>query len=578
MAQTVSTISKQLLQCPRKLHPIHQFQKKGNFYVADLNQYRIFETDALTSEILKLCESLNNEEIIEALKENYSESMVKEALQELWSIAKQGFLFFPEEMSFISQTSSHRLKIIVPIPNTYVSDIRFAAGGTDVVHHHLIEAMASYADIYVAHHEEGKLTESVFGIPFRYWDPSCWIKILNDGFHGILMNSPHEMSLLYLHQILEIPFAFPMHTIRGDNGQTINSVLLWHTVMRSYDAFFAPTHSVKQFYSQLLSDTGNFHIIPWGVDTTLFRPMNKAQVKQEVAQSLQQPQVLEKPVVGFLSRFQPEKGASTYLQIAQMNPDFLFLIVAPSLNRYEDEPMPKNVIYAGKQTRERLPLFFNAFDIYCFPSVVGEETFGLAVLEAMACGIPPVVGDFDGLPEVVGDAGKVVPARNYQNEIGSIAGYISPEDMSESIRQLMSDDEKRYALAAKARQRALMYTWDRAGRELVNLFKRLNSKKQTSCTYPRDFHVIFSPYCNPRLKTLEYTTLLLNTTEQQQEFLMHATYQQTIEEGLALSLLKEHTLREVHVILKHIYQDKEKIEGILNRVREFRETTMVIGV
>ena len=58
-------------------------------------------------------------------------------------------------------------------------------------------------------------------------------------------------------------------------------------------------------------------------------------------------------------------------------------------------------------------MVYNAFDVYCFLSMSGEETFGLTVLEAMACGVPPIVPNFDGVPSVVGDAGLIADAENF---------------------------------------------------------------------------------------------------------------------------------------------------------------------
>jgi glycosyltransferase involved in cell wall biosynthesis len=62
----------------------------------------------------------------------------------------------------------------------------------------------------------------------------------------------------------------------------------------------------------------------------------------------------------------------------------------------------------GVLPRDQMPDFWSQVDLACFPSV-WEEPFGLSALEAMACGVPVVVSDSGALPEVVGDAGIVVP-------------------------------------------------------------------------------------------------------------------------------------------------------------------------
>jgi alpha-1,6-mannosyltransferase len=74
------------------------------------------------------------------------------------------------------------------------------------------------------------------------------------------------------------------------------------------------------------------------------------------------------------------------------------------------------------------------------------ETFGLAALEALACGTPVVVSAESALPEVVGDAGASVPG----------------EDFAAGVRALLARPER--VRRAAARARAERYDWDTAVR------------------------------------------------------------------------------------------------------------------
>ena len=197
-----------------------------------------------------------------------------------------------------------------------------------------------------------------------------------------------------------------VHAVRGHGGSGVRSVLLHYAALRDYDAFTAPSDSVGEFYSRFVWDKSVFHTVPNGVDQNLFRPMDKQQAKQEVAELVGDTRIKTMPTVGYLSRLQAEKGASIYLKLAELNPHILFLQAGWNEGRYAHRRMPENLVYVGFHPREKLPLIYNAFDVYCFPSVSGEETFGLTVLEAMACGVPPIVPNFDGVPSVVGDAGS----------------------------------------------------------------------------------------------------------------------------------------------------------------------------
>ena len=59
--------------------------------------------------------------------------------------------------------------------------------------------------------------------------------------------------------------------------------------MNDHDAFIMPTRSIKDFYAQHILDMDCFHIIPNGVDSDLFRPMDKAQARLMVVYSPTRP-------------------------------------------------------------------------------------------------------------------------------------------------------------------------------------------------------------------------------------------------------------------------------------------------
>jgi glycosyltransferase involved in cell wall biosynthesis len=115
------------------------------------------------------------------------------------------------------------------------------------------------------------------------------------------------------------------------------------------------------------------------------------------------------------------------------------------------------VQFVGFIPEEGLRDFYLQGDCAVFPSRYG---FGLPTLEAMACGIPTIVGDTLDAPEFVGDAGILVKP-------GEIAA------LAEAILVLLTDDKVRAGYAAKGLERARGYTWEEMGRRNVEVYREL---------------------------------------------------------------------------------------------------------
>ena len=92
------------------------------------------------------------------------------------------------------------------------------------------------------------------------------------------------------------------------------------------------------------------------------------------------------------------------------------------------------------------------------PSVY--EGFGFPAGEALSCGVPLVATDGGSLPEVVGDAGLIVPHSN-------------PPALARAIDALLRDENRRDDMSVKARQHILdNFKWERCAREVVQLYRQ----------------------------------------------------------------------------------------------------------
>jgi glycosyltransferase involved in cell wall biosynthesis len=117
------------------------------------------------------------------------------------------------------------------------------------------------------------------------------------------------------------------------------------------------------------------------------------------------------------------------------------------------------VRFTGRLTREQLAQHYAAARIAVVPSLY--EGFGLPAAEAMACGTPVIATTGGALPEVVGNAGVLVPPAN-------------ADALAAAIRQLLNDQraQQRMSEAGKRRVRE-QFNWEQAARKTLDVYREV---------------------------------------------------------------------------------------------------------
>lgn len=152
------------------------------------------------------------------------------------------------------------------------------------------------------------------------------------------------------------------------------------------------------------------------------------------------------------------KGWDTFLEAAGLVPEARFQVVGPIaehvLSRLEGR-MPGNVCFSGYVPHEDLAGVYGKAKVYCQLSM--HESFGIALAEAMSCGCVPVVTAAGALPEVVGDAGYVVPVGDAKAAAGAIREALGSGDgrkARERVKSLFSLELRERKLVELVRQLA----------------------------------------------------------------------------------------------------------------------------
>ncbi|HRE61275.1 MAG TPA: glycosyltransferase family 4 protein [Micropepsaceae bacterium] len=151
-----------------------------------------------------------------------------------------------------------------------------------------------------------------------------------------------------------------------------------------------------------------------------------------------------------------------YAQLLPARPDLELLVVSklregPTSKLLDELGLRNRVRFVSGISNDEMRRLYAEATIAVSPSVY--EGFGFPAGEALACGVPVIATDGGSLPEVVGDAGVIVPARN-------------PEALAQAIGALLDDPDRRTALSIKGRKRIEdLFLWSRAAANVVAVYR-----------------------------------------------------------------------------------------------------------
>jgi glycosyltransferase involved in cell wall biosynthesis len=124
------------------------------------------------------------------------------------------------------------------------------------------------------------------------------------------------------------------------------------------------------------------------------------------------------------------------------------------------------VTFAGRSSRERLPYYYSAADV--FTTTPWYEPFGITVLESMACGTPVIGSDVGGIKSTIidGKTGFLVPPNN-------------PAMLGERMAELLSDSKlMTYFRENGMRHVHRNYTWMRATDLTADMYERIGMRNE----------------------------------------------------------------------------------------------------
>jgi glycosyltransferase involved in cell wall biosynthesis len=222
------------------------------------------------------------------------------------------------------------------------------------------------------------------------------------------------------------------------------------------------SNAVAQHVATLGASSERVNVIPNGVDLTHYSPGDETGE-------------MRAPRIVFVGRLIGNKGPQHLVEalpaIAKQVPHVECWIVGDGpmrsqlQARVQEMRLEANVTFLGE--RDDVADLLRQCDLFVRPSL--SEGMPLAVLEAMASGLPVVVTPVGGTPEVIQDG-----ENGYLVEPGDGAA------LAAKVNELLTRPEQRSAMAAEARRTAATYSWDAVAKQTIDVYASALGKEEAA--------------------------------------------------------------------------------------------------
>jgi glycosyltransferase involved in cell wall biosynthesis len=262
--------------------------------------------------------------------------------------------------------------------------------------------------------------------------------------------------------------SYDFFAFRGGNRTPLYH--FYERVLRQFDLLLP----CSQF---CLRESSKFWDLPTNKVKVLFNGVNTEQFKPDpAAAACERREIgLDRRVVLYVGRVCNQKGSDVLLEaIKTLNErrSDLQLVIAGPIGQFGTKADPdrwveriKGVggVYLGAVEESRLAAIYNLADVFVMPTRIAEM-FGMAAVEAQACGKPVVASDCGGLQEVVPtNCGGRFPVGNATK-------------LASEIERLMDDANYRTSCSANALRNAAQYDWNFICNTLDSLYNSLLTK------------------------------------------------------------------------------------------------------
>ncbi|QQG40717.1 MAG: glycosyltransferase [Candidatus Levyibacteriota bacterium] len=283
---------------------------------------------------------------------------------------------------------------------------------------------------------------------------------------------------------LNIPFIMTFHTLalmknlvardelEREGKERIDAEI---TLAKEANYIIASSQTDAQYLQYLYScDKDKITVVYPGVDAHLFLPMDKQKAKKHVGADFNHKLVL------YVGRIEPLKGIDMLIYalkiILEQHPNIkvcLWIIGGDvsqkkhlwsnELQRLEKLRQLLNietmVYFVGQKHQHELPYYYNAAELVVMPS--HYESFGMAAIEAMSCGVPVITTNVSGVTDILD--------KRHQQLITAVN---NPLLLASQIIKLLTNEEEYKKISTQIQKQVRDLSWQQISQKISRVYKK----------------------------------------------------------------------------------------------------------
>lgn len=230
------------------------------------------------------------------------------------------------------------------------------------------------------------------------------IEVLNTGVAPLWCPCKLVVTMKTMH-VYTNPHQLPLSTV-------LYRRMIYHWTVRRADVIISNSQSFTRDLQQYLKVSEHkIRLVYEALDHGVFFPLNdKSTLDSELATL-----GVRRPFILFVSSLWPYKNAETLIDafavFVKRHPEYMLAIVGYAreesylrglTNRTQRYGIAGLVVFTGGFSHEKLARLYQTASAFVYPSLY--ETFGLTILEAMACGCPVITSQVSAMPEIANGA------------------------------------------------------------------------------------------------------------------------------------------------------------------------------